>query len=110
MPSDTTPSDTATPSRAPRIINWVFTAFNGLLLIPAIIFAMLGLYRSAPGGQDDGLALYMNVAIVLLPITIIIATLTAWIYHRGNWHRTSYYCHMAPLANIALVIVLRLAQ
>lgn len=110
MPTDTSASVTATPSRRPRIINWVFTAFNGLLLIPAMVFAMLGLYRSAPGGQDESLALYMNVAIVLLPITIIIATLTAWIYHRGGWHRTSYYCHMAPLANIALVVLLRVAQ
>lgn len=109
MPSDTTTAET-TPSRMPRIINWAFTVFNGLLLIPAIVFAMLGLYRSAPGGQDEGLMLYMNIAIVLLPITIIIATLTAWIYHRGNWHRTSYYCHMAPLANIALVVLLRVAQ
>lgn len=110
MPSDTTSSDTSAPSRKPRIINWVFTVFNLLLLIPAMIFSMLALYNTTPGHQDEGFALYMNVAIALLPITIIIATITAWIYHRGDWHRTSYYCHLAPLANVALVVVLRLAQ
>jgi len=108
MPSDTAPS--ATAARLPRIVNWSFTVVNGLLLIPACVFALLALYNTTPGHQDEGLALYMNVAIALLPITIIIATTTAWIYHRGNWHRTSYFCHLVPLANIALVILLRLAQ
>lgn len=110
MASDISQQEETAPSHGPRIVNWLFTAFNGLLFIPACVFAMMALYNSAPDDQDTGLALYMNVALAILPITIIIAMTTAWIYHRGGWHKTSYGCHLAPLANVALVVLLRLAH